>query len=142
MSDALLSAFDSSLQSLGNPELTLGSLPSDFSPPSRPGLRVPSATSQTTAQSSAPVTTPPPANVFAFRRKGESSLSRRLTSETEVDEDVETPSMEKSRWEDAGLDTPVSTRPAASRHRSRPSFGGGQKGVTLTLRDQEKVGNI
>lgn len=66
---------------------------------------------------------------------GEPSLSRKLTSETEVDDDIETPSMEKSRWGDAGLETSVSTRPAASRHRSRPSFGGGQKGVTLTLHD-------
>ncbi|KAJ3891908.1 hypothetical protein GG344DRAFT_46365 [Lentinula edodes] len=138
MSDALLNAFtDSSMQSLSNFELTLGSLPSDFSTPPRPGLRVPSATSQTTAQSSAAVTTPPPATL-SFRRKGESSLSRKLTAENEVEGNLETPSAEKSRWGDAGLDTPSSARPPASRHRSRPSISGSQKGVPLTLRDQEK----
>ncbi|KAJ3836730.1 hypothetical protein F5878DRAFT_586148 [Lentinula raphanica] len=138
MSDVLLNAFnDSSMQSLGNPELTLGSLPSDFSTPPRPGLRVPSATSQTTAQSSAAVTTPPPASV-TFRRKGEPSLSRKLTGDTEVEGNLDTPSVEKSRWGDAGLDTPISIRPVASRHRSRPSVSGSQKGVPLTLRDQEK----
>ncbi|GAW01733.1 Anucleate primary sterigmata protein B [Lentinula edodes] len=138
MSDALLNAFtDSSMQSLSNFELTLGSLPSDFSTPPRPGLRVPSATSQTTAQSSAAVTTPPPATL-SFRRKGESSLSRKLTAENEVEGNLETPSAEKSRWGDAGLDTPSSAHPPASRHRSRPSISGSQKGVPLTLRDQEK----
>ncbi|KAJ3856076.1 hypothetical protein EV368DRAFT_33225 [Lentinula lateritia] len=138
MSDAILNAFtDSSMQSLSNFELTLGSLPSDFSTPPRPGLRVPSATSQTTAQSSAAVTTPPPVTL-SFRRKGESSLSRKLTAETEVEGNLETPSAEKSRWGDAGLDTPSSARPPASRHRSRPSISGSQKGVPLTLRDQEK----
>ncbi|KAJ4481061.1 hypothetical protein J3R30DRAFT_3463923 [Lentinula aciculospora] len=138
MSDALLNAFnDSSMQSLGNPELTLGSLSSDFSTPPRPGLRVPSATSQTTAQSSVPVSTPSPANV-SFRRKRGSSLSRKLTEEIEVDENLEISSAEKSRWGDAGLDTPASTRPAPSRHRSRPSISGSQKGIPLTLRDQEK----
>ncbi|KAJ3743052.1 hypothetical protein DFH05DRAFT_1499088 [Lentinula detonsa] len=138
MSDVLLNAFnDSSMQSLGNIELTLGSLPSDFSTPPRPGLRVPSATSQTTAQSSAPVTSPPSVSV-SFRRKGEPSLSRKLTGETEVEGGLETASAEKSRWGDVGLDTPISARPAASRHRSRPSVSGSQKGVPLTLRDQEK----
>ncbi|KAF9074522.1 hypothetical protein BDP27DRAFT_1317248 [Rhodocollybia butyracea] len=134
MSDALLNAFaDSSIQSLSNPELTLGSLPSDFSTPPRPGLRVPSITSQTTAQSSAAVTTPPSTNGVSFRRKGD----RKLTGESEVDDNIETPSVEKSRWGDAGLDTPA-PRSTASRHRSRQSIGGGQKGVPLTLRDQEK----
>ncbi|KAF5336816.1 hypothetical protein D9757_014655 [Collybiopsis confluens] len=81
-SDTLLNSFpDASLQSLGNPELTLGSLPgstslSDFSTPPRPGLRVPSTTSQTTAQSSNPVTTPPP---FSGSTPG---IRRKLTADT------------------------------------------------------------
>lgn len=142
MSGALQS-YDTSILSNGtHPEISLGSLASGFSTPARPSLRVPSATSETTAPSTAPVSTPSPPSGTAFsRRKGgeAASFSRRLSGlnhEEPVDEEVDvlgTPGAERSRWGD-GLETPAASRPK----RTKSGTSGG-KGVTLTLRDQEKV---
>ncbi|KAK7437138.1 hypothetical protein VKT23_018761 [Stygiomarasmius scandens] len=105
-------SYDSSLQSLANPaDLSLASLPSDFSTPPRPGsklgsggrpsLRVPSTSSGTTAPSSAQVSTPsPPASsvsaAAAFLRKNKngssgisSTLSRRYTNASTSEEDAD-----------------------------------------------------
>lgn len=98
--------------------------------------------SQTTASSSAPLSTPSPpeqqAPVSVRRRVDEpGSALRRLaiTGHDEGDEVgeggdfLDTPG---HKWGD-GPDTPVANR---KRTRATP---GGNKGVTLTLRDQEKV---
>jgi hypothetical protein len=51
------------------------------------------------------------------------------------DDLLDTPQVERSRWVDGAPETPVAARPK----RSRPSTNGSKGGVTLTLRDQEKV---
>ncbi|KAH7911120.1 hypothetical protein BJ138DRAFT_29977 [Hygrophoropsis aurantiaca] len=141
MSAALNSRPDTSIQSIGTqPDLSLGSFASGFSTPAK-NLRVPSASSQTTAPSSAPLSTPsPPEHGSAYLRKrlDEPSSLRRLglSSHDEEHENAEgdfldTPGREKP-WGD-GPETPVASRAKRSRA-SAP----GSKGVTLTLRDQEK----
>ncbi|KAK7051013.1 hypothetical protein VNI00_005125 [Paramarasmius palmivorus] len=146
--------------SLGtHPEISLGSLPSEsFMTPGRPShgpssLRVPSTSSGTTAISSAPLSTPSPPTIPSLRqnRKGsildESSLSRRLELDHEDEDELEdgdvakTPGAEKnSKWgqsESTALETPM-TGKGRPKHRKRSSTATGTKGVTLTLRDQEK----
>ncbi|KAH9483481.1 Spindle pole body protein pcp1 [Psilocybe cubensis] len=122
-------------------ELSLGSFASFSSIPGRTGLRVPSTSSRTTAQSSAPLSTPSPPNASAFRRKGDdpaTSLSSRLDMLNDDGDEpmggdgdvLDTPSAEKKRWTDAP-ETPGAVS------RSKRSKGEG-KGAPLTLRDQEK----
>jgi len=128
----------------GSHEISLGSLASFSATPGRPVLRMPSTSSRTTAQSSAPISTPSPPSVSYSRRKDDAatSLSSRLNMLNHQDEDgedgidgdvLDTPGGQKKKWTDAP-DTPGSRskRPA----KGGPSNG---KGVTLTLRDQEKV---
>ncbi|KAH0825713.1 hypothetical protein J3R83DRAFT_9991 [Lanmaoa asiatica] len=140
MSAALSARADSSSQSgMTLPDLSLGSLVSGISTPGR-NHRVPSVSSQTTALSSAPLSTPsPPEQVPVSVRKRVdepgSALRRLAVSGHEEGDDVgeggdflDTPG---HKWGD-GPDTPVANR---KRTRATP---GGNKGVTLTLRDQEK----
>ncbi|KAL0569917.1 hypothetical protein V5O48_012048 [Marasmius crinis-equi] len=146
--------------SLGtHPELSLGSLPSNssFATPGRPlhtnsAFRVPSTSSGTTAISSAPISTPSPPSVSSLRQNRRTSglddslLSRRLDLEQEDDEledDLaKTPGVEKSmRWgstDPTTLETPATGTKTRPKHRKRGSTATGTKGVTLTLRDQEK----
>ncbi|KAF9267702.1 hypothetical protein L218DRAFT_919289 [Marasmius fiardii PR-910] len=146
--------------SLGtHPELSLGSLPSDtsFSTPGRSlhangSLRVPSTSSGTTAISSVHISTPSPPSIPSIRHTrrqsglDDSLLSRRLEIEQdddELDEDVaKTPAAEKSlKWSSAdpsALETPLPGTKTRPKHRKRSSTATGTKGVTLTLRDQEK----
>lgn len=142
MSAALNARADSSSQSaMTLPDLSLGSLVSGISTPGR-NNRVPSISSQTTALSSAPLSTPSPPEqqVPASVRKRidePGSALRRLAISGHDDGDetgeggdfLDTPG---HKWGD-GPDTPVANR---KRTRATPS---GNKGVTLTLRDQEKV---
>ena len=141
MSAALVTHADLSTSNGTHPDFSLSSL---HSTPGR-GLRVPSASSRTTAQSSAQVATPSPPSVSTFsRRKGLDegpSLSARMSFLNQDDrgEDgegdlLDTPGGEKKQWGDRS-DSPSGTRAK----RARPGAAGG-KGVTLTLRDQEKVG--
>ncbi|KAG8219163.1 hypothetical protein J3R82DRAFT_4931 [Butyriboletus roseoflavus] len=140
MSAALDARADSSSQSaMTLPDLSLGSLVSGISTPGR-NHRVPSISSQTTAPSSAPLSTPsPPEQVPVSLRKRVdepgSALRRLAVSGHEEGDDIgdggdflDTPG---HKWGD-GPDTPVANR---KRTRATPS---GNKGVTLTLRDQEK----
>ncbi|KAF8129354.1 hypothetical protein EV363DRAFT_1584743 [Boletus edulis] len=140
MSATLNARADSSSQSaMSLPDLSLGSLVSGISTPGR-NNRVPSISSQTTAPSSAPLSTPsPPEHVPTSVRKrvdDPGSALRRLaiSGHEEGDEAgeggdiLDTPG---HKWGD-GPDTP-----GANRKRSRATPGG-NKGVTLTLRDQEK----
>ncbi|KAJ7583262.1 hypothetical protein C8J56DRAFT_953479 [Mycena floridula] len=136
MSGALNAFGDTSMQSpgLSNPDISLGSLASGFSTPARPSLRVPSASSETTAPSSAPISTPSPPTFS--RRNGSISISRQLSGLQDEEQDgdlLDTPAAEKPRWGDAP-ETPVASR---MKRNSRPTTTG-NKGVTLTLRDQEK----
>ncbi|PPQ92088.1 hypothetical protein CVT25_008269 [Psilocybe cyanescens] len=129
-------------------ELSLGSFASFSSTPGRPALRVPSTSSRTTAQSSAPLSTPSPPSTSPYnsRRKGDdaaTSLSSRLNMLSHPDDDgedgdgdvLDTPGAEKKRWSDAP-ETPGAVS------RSKRTKGGGSsangKGAPLTLRDQEK----
>ena len=111
-------AFDISNASTSQPELSLGSLASFAATPSRSAFRVPSTSSRTTAQSSAPVATPPSASDF----------SRRNTTHQEHDD----PTGDDSKWADTAPETPAASARSAKRG------GKGAAGVTLTLRDQEK----
>lgn len=122
-------------------ELSLGSFASFSSIPGRLALRVPSTSSRTTAQSSAPLSTPSPPSASAYRRKGvdaATSLSSRLNMLNDEGDDglgdgdvLDTPGAEKKRWPDAP-ETPGAVS------RSKRTKGDG-KGAPLTLRDQEKV---
>ncbi|KAL0063667.1 hypothetical protein AAF712_009359 [Marasmius tenuissimus] len=146
--------------SLGtHPELSLGSLPSEtsFTTPGRllhgnSALRVPSTSSGTTAISSAPISTPSPPSISSLRHirrtsgLDDSLLSRRLELEHQDDDDLDddlakTPGVEKStRWgpaDSSALETPATSTKSRPKHRKRSSTAG-TKGVTLTLRDQEK----
>jgi hypothetical protein len=60
------------------------------------------------------------------------TLNREEDGEGEGDF-LDTPAAERKRWGD-GLDTPATSRPKRAR-----SSASSTKGVTLTLRDQEKV---
>ena len=139
MSAALNGRADTSVQSAGTvPDLSLSSLTSAFSTPGR-ALRVPSASSHTTATSSAPISTPSPPNVPSLSRKrGDEATpaAKRLglSSHDEEGEDVEgdvldTPGREK-KWEDTA---------ATPGRMKRTRSAGAKGGVNLTLRDQEKV---
>ncbi|KAI6097111.1 hypothetical protein EDD16DRAFT_1697992 [Pisolithus croceorrhizus] len=130
MSTALnLRAGDSSSHSGPTlPDISLGSLASGMSTPGR-ALRAPSSASRTTAPSSAPISTPSP----PVASHGTSGLSR--------DEDDRVDDGEEEAETGGGgiLDTPATKldgpeTPAAR----RPRGNAPGKGVTLTLRDQEK----
>jgi hypothetical protein len=128
MSAALNSLPDSSVNHSGSiPELSL-SIGSSLSTPAKyNNLRVPSASSATTAPSSVPLSTPsPPAVPLYTRRKGDNALS----NHEEEGDLLNTPG---ERWGE-GIDTPMTAR--TKRTRSSTS---GTKGANLTLRDQEKV---
>lgn len=133
-----------------HPEIGSLSLPSFTTTPSRPGLRAPSTSSRTTAQSSAAVATPSPPSISApafSRRKADdpaTSLSSRLNllAHQDGDEDgavgvegdvLDTPATDKKKW----MDGPETPGPARSKRTKGGAPNG--KGVTLTLRDQEKV---
>jgi predicted nucleic acid-binding Zn-ribbon protein len=141
MSAALVTHADLSTSNGTHPDFSLSSL---HSTPGR-SLRIPSASSRTTAQSSSQVATPSPPSLSTFsRRKGLDegpSLSARMSFLNQDDrgEDgdgdlLDTPGGEKKQWGDRS-DSPSGTRAK----RARPGAAAG-KGVTLTLRDQEKVG--
>ena len=141
MSAALNTRADSSSQSaMTLPDLSFGSFVSGISTSGR-NHKVPSVSSQTTAPSSALLSTPsPPEHVPVSVRKrvdepGSALRRLALSGRDEGDETgeggdfLDTPG---HKWGD-GLDTPVANR---KRNRATP---GGNKGITLTLRDQEKV---
>ena len=130
---------DSSLQSLGTPDLSLGSLVSGISTPAK-SFRVSSTSSQTTAPSSAPISTPSPPHALV-RRKGDEAtpvtLRRHHISTREDDDEQGSDPLNASRKEDSwegDLGTPLNTR--GKRSKSNPA---NTKGNNLTLRDQEKV---
>ncbi|KAG7447276.1 uncharacterized protein BT62DRAFT_931123 [Guyanagaster necrorhizus] len=107
---------DISLQSTGSqPDISLGSLDSSFSPP-----QLPSNTSNTN-----PLATP------VVQQKGDHSR-RNIGASTYFDETdgdfLDTPDTEKQRWGDGATETPTALR---AKRKS------GAKGA-LTLRDQEK----
>lgn len=116
-----------------HPEVSLGSLASGFSTPARL-LRIPSASSRTTAQSSVPIVTPsPPGSSSALTSRRKTGLPSKLgVSSTDGDDDdggdlLDTPAADKKRDIQTPRKGPV--RPTVTTN----------KGVTLTLRDQEKV---
>src|ERR1700691_2799800 len=131
MSAALNSRPDTSLHNSSGsiPDLSL-SIGSGISTPAKHTLRVPSASSGTTAPSSVPLCTPspPPANPY-IRRKGDIGS---LPNHEEDGDLLNTPGGE-GQWGE-GVDTPIATR--VKRTRSSVT---GSKGSNLTLRDQEKV---
>ena len=136
MSAALNQQADSSFQSLGTPDLSLGSL---ISTPAK-SFRVSSVSSHTTAPSSAPISTPSPPHA-PIRRKGDEATPvalRRHIAGHEEDDDPESDALNASRkennWE-GDLGTPLNTRGKRSKSNST-----NPKGTNLTLRDQEKVG--
>ena len=127
---------DSSFQSLGTPDLSLGSLVSGISTPAK-SFRVSSASS--TAPSSAPISTPSPPHALV-RRKGDEAtpvaLRRHISSREEDDEQGSDPlnaSRKEDSWE-GDLGTPLNTRGKHSKSNTANA-----KGNNLTLRDQEKV---
>jgi hypothetical protein len=138
MSAALNQQADSSFQSLGTPDLSLGSLISAVSTPAK--FRVSSVSSHTTAPSSAPVSTPSPPHA-PIRRKGDEAtpvaLRRHISAREDDDDDPEPDALNVSRkennWE-GDLGTPLNTRGKRSK-----SNATNPKGTNLTLRDQEKV---
>lgn len=116
-----------------HPEVSLGSLASGFSTPAR-HLRIPSTSSRTTAQSSVPIATPsPPGSSSALTSRRKTGLPSKLgVSSTDGDDDdggdlLDTPAADKKR--DVQTPRKGAVRPTATTN----------KGVTLTLRDQEKV---
>ncbi|KAI5982804.1 hypothetical protein EDD15DRAFT_2179864 [Pisolithus albus] len=121
------------------PDISLGSLASGLSTPGR-GLRAPSAASRTTAPSSAPVSTPSP----PVASHGNSGLSKRLgafaLSGRDEDDRIDDGDGEAEAGGGGILDTPATKidgpETPAARRRARGNAPG--KGVTLTLRDQEK----
>ena len=134
---------DSSTQSgLTLQDLSLGSFGS-ISTPAK--LRIPSASSGTTAASSAPLGTPSPPNTHITRRSrvddAGTPLSKRLASFSKnVDEDydeggdvLDTPAREAKDE----LTTPAPNRLSAKRKSS--NVNGAKGSSNLTLRDQEKV---
>jgi len=138
MSAALNQQADSSFQSLGTPDLSLGSLISGISTPAK-SFRVSSASSHTTAPSSALISTPSPPHA-PIRRKGDEatpvSLRRHIASREENDDpesDALNASQPENNWE-GDLGTPLNTRGKHSK-----SNATNPKSNNLTLRDQEKV---
>jgi hypothetical protein len=136
MSAALNQQADSSFQSLGTPDLSLGSL---ISTPAK-SIRVSSVSSHTSAPSSALVSTPSPPHA-SIRRKGDEAtpvaLRRHIAGREEEEDDPESDALNASRkennWE-GDLGTPLNTRGKRSK-----SNATNPKGTNLTLRDQEKV---
>ncbi|KAJ7658940.1 hypothetical protein B0H17DRAFT_1171833 [Mycena rosella] len=115
---------DTSSLSIGtHPELSLGSFDDDLSQKTPAKLRVPSASSGTSAQSSNPVATPSPP-VFSRR-----------TTVTIADKPsyFETSAANDDDATDYGVGTPVATRPKRTARASASAAKG-----ALTLRDQEK----
>ncbi|KAJ6567603.1 hypothetical protein DFH09DRAFT_1261407 [Mycena vulgaris] len=113
---------DTSSLSIGtHPELSLGSFDDDLNQKTPAKLRVPSASSGTSAQSSQPVATPSPP-VFS-RRTTVTIADKPSYFDAAADDDAT----------DYGVGTPVATRPK----RTARSSASGTKGA-LTLRDQEK----
>ena len=138
MSAALNQQADSSFQSLGTPDLSLGSVISGISTPAK-SFRVSSLSSHTTAPSSAPISTPSPPHAH-IRRKGDEAtpvaLRRHIAAREENDDpesDVLNASQPENNWE-GDLGTPLNTRGKRSK-----SNATNPKGNNLTLRDQEKV---
>ena len=137
MSAALNQQADSSFQSLGTPDLSLGSLISGISTPAK-SFRVSSVSSHTTAPSSAPISTPSPPHA-PIRRKGDEAtpvVQRRHITGREENDDPESDVLNASQpenWE-GDLGTPLNTRGKRSK-----SDTTNPKGNNLTLRDQEKV---
>ncbi|KAG6331744.1 hypothetical protein ID866_7347 [Astraeus odoratus] len=124
------------------PDISLGSLVSGISTPGR-ALRAPSVASQTTAPSSAPLSTPSPpvadhATPGLRKRLGMVALSGR-----DDDDGIDEGGGEVDGGGGGGgfLDTPVGKHDGpdtpVARRRARGNAPAG-KGVTLTLRDQEK----
>ncbi|KAI9464786.1 hypothetical protein F5148DRAFT_1209689 [Russula earlei] len=135
---ALNQQADSSSQSLGTPDLSLGSLISGVLTPAK-SLRVSSISSHTTAPSSAPISTPSPPHHPPIRRKGDEATPvalRKHVSRREEDDDPESDALNASHkdnnWE-GDLGTPLDTRGKRSK-----SNATNPKGNNLTLRDQEK----
>ncbi|KAI0300120.1 hypothetical protein B0F90DRAFT_1725156 [Multifurca ochricompacta] len=129
---------DPSFQSLGTPDLSLGSIISGISTPAK-SFRVSSVSSHTTAPSSAPISTPSPPHTLV-RRKGDEAtpvaLRRHISSRDEDDEpelDSLNASQKENNWE-GDLGTPLNTRGK----RSKSNATNPPKGNNLTLRDQEK----
>jgi hypothetical protein len=124
-----------------HPEISLGSIASGFSTPGR-HLRIPSVSSRSTAPSSAVIATPStPTSSSAFSRRktdGGFGSSSRITLSRDDDADengggdlLDTPALANKRYgEDA--ETPRKRGVRTTAH-------GAKGGVTLTLRDQEKV---
>ncbi|KAI6111402.1 hypothetical protein F5141DRAFT_1114485 [Pisolithus sp. B1] len=121
------------------PDISLGSLASGMSTPGR-GLRAPSSASRTTAPSSAPISTPSP----PVASHGTSGLSKRFgvfgLSGRDEDDRIDDGEGEAETGGGGILDTPATKldgpETPAARRRARGNAPG--KGVTLTLRDQEK----
>ena len=140
--------------------LSIGSNTS-FSTPSRlqSSLRAPSASSRGTTASSAPISTP--STAISIKKRGEegitpltSRLSNLLISGRDKDDDginagvvdepqegemdvLATPGEKK--WGDGDMASRGKRGVAGSGNGMKPSGSSGNKGVTLTLRDQEKV---
>lgn len=153
----------SSITNQTHPDISLSiGTNTSFSTPSRlqSSLRVPSASLRGTSASSAPISTPPTA--IPLRKRGEegitpltSRLSNLLISGRDKDDDGinagvvdEPPEGEtdvlttpgEKKWGDAADMASRGKRGAAgSGNGMKPSGSSGNKGVTLTLRDQEKV---
>ncbi|KAI6027197.1 hypothetical protein EDC04DRAFT_3142904 [Pisolithus marmoratus] len=123
------------------PDISLGSLVSGLSTPGR-GLRAPSSASRTTAPSSAPVSTPsPPVANHATSGLGKRLGAFGLSSRDEDDGIDDGDGDGQTEAADGGfLNTPATKLDApetpVARRRARGNAPG--KGVTLTLRDQEK----
>jgi hypothetical protein len=128
---------DSSFQSLGTPDLSLGSLISAVPTPSK-SLRVSSLSSNTTAPSSAPISTPSPPHAPIRRRGSEATpVAFRRHIGRDEDDDPESDALNESQKEnnwDGDLGTPLNTKGKRSK-----SSATNPKGNNLTLRDQEKV---
>lgn len=132
MSAALNKQADDSFQSLGTPDLSLGSLISGISTPAK-SLRVTSVSSHTTAPSTAPISTPSPPRVLA-RRKGDETTPVALRRQDDsLESDALNASQNGDNWE-GDLATPLNTKGKRSK-----SNATNPKGNNLTLRDQEKV---
>ncbi|KZT19172.1 hypothetical protein NEOLEDRAFT_1246010 [Neolentinus lepideus HHB14362 ss-1] len=129
---------DTSIQSTGtHPDLSLGSLNSTFSIPNRTSVRVPSASSGTTAVSSAPLSTPsPPAHQTGFsRRRSDEATPMISRTARDGNDDGETGILDTPDREKKWGDDPETPLPG----RSKRTRANGAKGVSnLTLRDQEK----
>lgn len=145
MSYANHSRGNSSVQSFGtHPDLSLGSLVSDFSTPAK-SFRIPSTSSVTTAPSTAPLTTPSPEQYPSLLRRNSKGRTddvtatpvarRRLTSHDEEGENETQDILGTAR---KGPEDLAESALNGRGKRSRAGAAAG-KSVNLTLRDQEKV---